>query len=134
MDSFENTFLGRGWAFPPEFNPVSGQAKMLANEDDIQSSLQILLATRVGERIMQPSFGCNLDVMLFEPISTTLKARIKDLVFTAIYNYEPRIRPLAVSLTGRDEEGIVEVEVEYEVKATNSRYNLVYPFYINEGA
>ncbi|RRB07761.1 GPW/gp25 family protein [Larkinella rosea] len=133
MDPFEQTFLGRGWAFPPEFNPVSGQAKMLSNEEDIQSSLKILLATRVGERIMQPSFGCNLDIMLFEPISTTLKARVKDLVFTAIYNYEPRIRPLSVSLIGKDEDGIVEVEVEYEVKATNSRYNLVYPFYLNEG-
>jgi phage baseplate assembly protein W len=124
MENFENTFLGRGWAFPPEFNPVSGQTKMLSNEDDIQSSLRVLLATRVGERIMQPSFGCNLDIMLFEPLNTTLKTEIKDLIFTAIYNYEPRIRPLSISLTGKDD----------EVKATNSRYNLVFPFYINEGA
>ena len=132
MEIFGNTFLGRGWAFPPEFN-LSGEVKMLSNEEDIQNSLTVLLSTRVGERIMQPTFGCNLDILLFEPITLTLKTQIRELIFTAIHEFEPRIKPLAITLTGKEEEGIIEIEVQYEVKATNSRFNLVYPFYLIEG-
>jgi phage baseplate assembly protein W len=132
MNELSNTFLGRGWTFPPTFNAV-GQVKMLSNETGIHNALLAILSTRVGERIMQPNFGCNLNKMLFEPLTTTLKTQIKDLVFMAIYNFEPRIKPLDVILTAKEEEGFVEIEVQYEIKATNSRYNLVYPFYIIEG-
>ncbi len=132
MNELSNTFLGRGWAFPPTFNAL-GQVKMLSNEDDIHNALLVILATRVGERIMQPDFGCNLDKMLFEPLTTTLNTHMKDLVFMSIYNFEPRIKPLDVIIIAKEEAGFVEIEVQYEVKATNSRYNLVYPFYLIEG-
>jgi phage baseplate assembly protein W len=127
------SFLGTGWSFPPEFNKAAGGVKMLSDEEDIHNSLQVLLSTRVGERIMQPAYGCNMDVLLFEPINESLITYIKDLVFTAIYYYEPRINPESVKLTPYDTEGIVEINVEYTIRSTNSRHNLVYPFYLDEG-
>ena len=127
------TFLGRGWAFPPQFNKLTGTVEMLSNEDDIKNSLQVLLLTRVGERIMQPAYGCNMDVLLFEQINESLISYIKDLVFTAIYYFEPRINPDNVTVEATEEEGIVLVNVEYTIRSTNSRNNLVFPFYLNEG-
>lgn len=128
-----NTFLGRGWSFPPQFNKLTGTVEMLSNEDDIKNSLQVLLLTRVGERIMQPTYGCNMDVLLFEPINESLISYIKDLVFTAIYYFEPRVNPENVTIDPTEEEGMIQVNVEYTIRSTNSKSNLVFPFYLNEG-
>jgi len=128
-----NSFLGTGWSFPPQFSKTGKNVNMISDEDDIHNSLEVLLATRVGERLMQPMYGCNLDVLLFEPIDITLQTYIKDLVFTSIFYYEPRVKPDDVKLTVPDQEGSILIEVQYTVRATNTRYNLVYPFYLNEG-
>lgn len=127
------SFLGTGWSFPPQFSRHSGGAKMISNEEDIKNSLEVLLSTRVGERIMQPKYGCNMDELLFEPLTVSLQTYMKDLVFTALYYYEPRIKPENVTLTASEEEGLVIVTVEYIIRATNTRHNLVYPYYLNEG-
>lgn len=126
------TFLGQGWSFPPQFSKAAKGVIMLSNEDDIKSSLQILLSTRVGERILQPKFGCNLEEILFEPLNVSLQTYIKDLVYTAIYYFEPRVQPDAVTLTAGND-GIVEVTVNYTIRSTNTRHNLVFPYYLNEG-
>lgn len=128
-----NSFLGTGWAFPPQFNKLTGTVEMLSNEDDIQNSLRVLLCTRKGERLMQPAYGCNMDVLLFEPVNESLITYVKDLVFTAIYYYEPRITPENVKVEATEEEGMVLVTVDYTIRSTNSRNNLVFPFYLDEG-
>lgn len=131
--STSNSFLGTGWAFPVQFNKLTGTVEMLSEEADIQNSLQVLLCTRVGERIMQPKFGCNMDVLLFEPIDESLISYIKDLVFTAIYYFEPRVNPENVTVEATAEEGTILINVEYTTRSTNSRHNLVFPFYLEEG-
>ena len=131
--STSNSFLGTGWAFPIQFNKLTGTVELLSDEDDIQNSLKVLLCTRVGERIMQPKYGCNLDVMLFESIDESLLTYIQDLVFTAIYYFEPRINPEKVTVEATAEEGTVLVNVEYITRSTNSRNNLVFPYYLDEG-
>jgi phage baseplate assembly protein W len=131
--AMDNSFLGTGWSFPPQFSKVTGNVLMISNEDDIQNSLVVLLQTRVGERIMQPTYGCNMDVLLFEPINESLLTYIKDLVFTAIYYFEPRINPDDVTLTDTADEGKILIEVSYTIRSTNSRHNLVFPYYLNEG-
>ena len=68
----KNSFLGTGWAFPPEFVKEQKQTKMTSNEEDIKSSLHILLTTRLGERVMLPQYGCNLEELLFESLNRTL--------------------------------------------------------------
>ncbi|MBN9297679.1 MAG: GPW/gp25 family protein [Filimonas sp.] len=132
MDSFAS-FLGTGWQFPPQFSRQAKGALMLSDEADIKNSLEVLLSTRVGERLMQPKFGCNLDELLFEPLSVTLQTYIKDLVSTAIFYYEPRIQPDNVTLVAAEEEGVVLMTIDYTIRSTNTRHNLVYPFYLNEG-
>lgn len=128
------SFLGTGWGFPPTFSKAATQIGMLSDEDDIQSSLEILLSTRQGERVMLHKYGCNLDEMVFEPMTTTFKTYIKDMIQTAILYYEPRIDAKKVTLDdSRDAEGVIVVIIEYVVRSTNSRYNFVYPFYKNEG-
>jgi phage baseplate assembly protein W len=126
-------FLGTGWGFPPEFDKNQKSVTMISDEEDIRSSLEILLSTSLAERIMQPTYGCNLKRMLFEPLDTSLKAYIKDLIRTAILYHEPRIRLDNISLQALNEEGKIEITLGYTIRSTNSRYNYVYPFYLKEG-
>lgn len=127
------SFLGTGWAFPPEFNKKAGEVGMLSDEADIQSSLEILLTTRPGERVMRPDYGCNLDELLFEPLTTTFKTYIKDLISTAILYNEPRIEVNNIDLDDTGElEGRILISIDYTVSATNTRFNFVYPFYKKE--
>lgn len=129
-----NDFLGVGWSFPPTFNAQTKAVEMTEKETDIERSLQILLTTAVGERVMQPKYGCNMDTLLFEPLSTTLKTIMMDKIKTAILYFEPRIDAKKIELNTQNErEGEVLVEIEYIVRATNSRFNFVFPYYINEG-
>lgn len=130
-----NLFLGRGWSFPPVFNRASRSVEMLTDEEDIKSSLEILLTTRVGERIMRPDFGCNLEDLVFENLDLTLKTYIIDLIETAILYHEPRIDVDAIRLSQPNPgEGLILIEVIYRVRTTNSRFNFVFPFYKNEGS
>ena len=130
-----NGFLGRGWDFPPSFGDAGRDVAMVSDEDDILSSLQILLSTRPGERVMRPQFGCNLDDLLFDNLDTTLKTLMADRITTAILYHEPRIEVLAVTLDNRRElQGIIDIELQFVVRATNSRRNLVFPFYKTEGS
>jgi len=126
-------FLGKGWKFPPTFLDDSSTVEMLTDEEDINSSLEILFSTNVGERIMQPKYGANLKNLLFDPIDTSLKAYIKDLIKTAILYFEPRIKLDNILMEANEEEGMIIITLEYTIRNTNSRYNFVYPFYINEG-
>src|SRR6266550_3568834 len=134
-DQTYTSFLGTGWSFPPEFLPETGEVLMTSDEEDIQSSLKILLGTAFGERFLNPKYGLEMHEMLFEPMSTTMTTFLKDRVKIAILIYEPRINLLSLELdTSTQTEGKVAIVIEYEVIATNSRFNLVYPFYIADGS
>lgn len=131
----EKAFLGRGWGFPPTFDKASKSVGMLEEEKDIQSSLEILLSTRLGERIMQPNYGCNLDDMVFEAMNLTMLTYLKDLVENAILYYEPRIDLEGIeSDTSQELEGVLLIIIDFTVRTTNSRFNFVFPFYKNEGS
>ncbi|WP_456314712.1 GPW/gp25 family protein [Pseudomonas shirazensis] len=130
----EQTFLGIGWSFPPEFKGKTKGVTMLTDEEDIKSSLEILLSTKIGERIMQPKYGCNMDELLFSPLNQTLKTFVSDLIKTAILYHEPRIDVEKIDITKGDElSGELLVLIDFSVRATNSRINMVYPFYKLEG-
>ena len=127
------SFLGTGWSFPPTFTKNPCQVVMVSDEEDIRQSLEILLSTRHGERVMQPEYGCNLDVLLFEPINTSLITFVKDLIEKAILYHEPRIDLKKINInTEQVLEGLLLIELEYVIRSTNSRYNFVYPFYLKE--
>ncbi len=108
---------------------------MTSDEDDIEASLKILLGTAFGERFLNPQYGLDMHQILFEPMSTTLTTFLKDKARITILIYEPRINLLYLELdTSAQMEGRVSIIVDYEIKATNSRFNLVYPFYMAEGS
>jgi hypothetical protein len=133
MAAISKSFLGTGWGFPPEFRKNPTETVMLSDAADIQSSLEILLSTRQGERVMRPDYGCNLDELVFEPLTTTFKTYIQDLIMTAILYHEPRIQVNKIDLddTG-DLEGRITITIDYTIRATNSRFNFVFPFYKKE--
>ena len=132
----EASFLGTGWAFPPEFNKASGSVEMAQGERDIQQSLEILLSTGIGERVMQPLYGCNLRDYQFEPLSNTFLGFLVDLVERAILFFFFFIVVENISITEPGDvlvvEGMVLISIDYVIAGTNSRYNYVYPFYLRE--
>ena len=129
-----NSFLGRGWAFPPAFNRQTRSVELVEDEADILNSLEILLSTRRNERIMLPGYGCNPDELLFKPLDLALRTYLADQIKTAILYHEPRIDVTRVTLEESGmQDGVVLIKVEFVVRKTNSRKNMVYPFYKNEG-
>jgi uncharacterized protein len=127
-------FLGTGWGFPPEFKKSNKSVVMISDEEDIKSSLEILLSTKVGERIMQPKYGCNMDELIYNPLNRTLKTYVSDLIKTAILYFEPRIDLEKISIDkGDDLNGELLIILDYKIRATNSKINMVYPFYKEEG-
>ena len=127
-------FLGRGWTFPPTFRRNPANIEMLEEEADIVSSLEILLTTAPGERVMLPQYGCNLEELVFETLDTRIKTLMADKVESAILYHEPRIELERVRLDeSREVEGVILIEINYRVKSTNSRFNFVFPYYKLEG-
>lgn len=126
-------FLGRGWSFPPNFVIGGKSVDMLEGEEDIKSSLSLILSTTVGERVMQPQFGCNLDKLLFEPLDQTFETYITDLIKTAFLYFEARINLEEVTYNADQLNGKVDITINFTIIGTNTRSNIVYPFYLNEG-
>lgn len=130
----ERSFLGRGWSFPPTFSKINNEVVMIADEVDIQKSIETLLSTTIGERFLQPEYGCNLEKYVFEPMNATIQTLIKLTVKNALIIYETRIKLLSVKMDSTTfiNEGRADINIDYEIIGTNSRFNLVYPFYLNE--
>ena len=128
-----NSFLGRGWKFPVTFVDSSFTVELVEDEQDIAESIQIILNTTLGERVMHPDFGSNLEDLLFEKIDITSLTMITNRLKRAFLYHESRVTINDIDLTPDAENGIIQVTVDYTVSATNTRTNLVYPYYINEG-
>lgn len=126
-------FQGQGWAFPPSFNLATGAPDLVAYEEDIWQSLQILFTTSLGERVLQSEYGCNLEDYLFMPFNVSLMSYLEDLIRRNINLHEPRIRLDNVDVTPFPAEGRMDIKLTYTVRSTNTRFNRVYPFYLTEG-
>jgi Bacteriophage baseplate protein W len=126
-------FLGVGWSFPPSFDKAGAEVLMTAGVEDIQRSLEIIFTTTLGERIMNPAFGCDLQEMVFEAMNTSKLTYIDNLLRTAILYHEPRIDADTIALTPDQAAGILWITIEYTVRSINSRFNFVYPFYLAPG-
>src|SRR5687767_1107362 len=94
----EDAFIGTGWSFPPAFDRAAAGVEMRRGIQDIEESLRILFTTRLGERIMNPFYGCSLDDTLFEPMNQSRISYLENLIRTAIVYHEPRIDADAVTV------------------------------------
>ena len=129
------SILGTGWSFPPEFAAGAGGVMMTSDEDDVRASLHILFGTGLGERFLRPRYGLDMHEILFEPMSTTLRTYLEDRIRTTVLIYEPRIDPVQLHLdTSGQNEGRVVLILDYVVRATNTRFNLVHPFYATDSS
>jgi phage baseplate assembly protein W len=126
-------FLGCGLAFPVSVDPATGAIAMAQYEEDIRQAIRIILDTEPGERVMRPDFGAGLRALVFEPINTHTLALTRHRVEQALILWEPRIDSITVKVTAQPNLGLISVEVRYRVRTTNTFYNLVYPFFLQEG-
>ncbi|MEQ9369568.1 MAG: GPW/gp25 family protein [Coleofasciculus chthonoplastes F3-SA18-01] len=127
------SFLGTGWSFPPTFNQETAAVELVSDAEDVRQSLEIILSTQPGERIMHPDFGCELNQFLFEEITQGLITGIKGIIADAILYHEPRVDLEAIDISeSADQVGLLFISIDYLLRTTNSRFNLVYPFYLQE--
>ena len=132
MENIDRSFLGTGWNFPPTFRREWYGVEMLTGEEDIRSSIFIILQTVTGERVMLPTFGCNLQPFVFDVLNVPNIAMIEKIVKEALVYHEPRIIVDELISEAFQDIGKLEITINYRVITTNTRYNIVYPFYINE--
>lgn len=129
----QRAFLGVGWAYPARLNSYNQLARA-AYEEDVRQAIQIILGTNPGERIMRPDFGAGLNDFVFEPISTTTISLVRTRVYEALVDWEPRIDVERVRVSyDPAQQGRLQIEIQYRIRATNTQFNLVYPFYLQEG-
>ena len=126
-------FLGVGWTYSVR-TKLDRNIAMSQFEDDIREAILIILGTAKGERVMRPDFGCGIHDLVFAPINTATITLVQNSVREALTVYEPRIELMRVEvLSDRADEGKLLVDMDYRVRSTNNRFNLVYPFYLKEG-
>jgi uncharacterized protein len=127
-------FLGRGWKFPVAVD-ATGKIALSEFEQDIREAIRLVLLTIPGERVMRPDFGAGLHAFVFASMSATTLGAIQSGVQKALIQWEPRIQVLTVKVTPeRGDIGQVSIDIDYRVRATNTTFNLVFPFYLQERA
>jgi phage baseplate assembly protein W len=131
----DRPFLGTGWSFPPTFQRGGSDVTLVSGAEDIHQSLHILLSTRLGERVMQDDFGCALDTVMFEEIDQDLINTLTSSITDAILYHEPRINLDQIDVDEyANQPGLLLISLAYTIRSTNSRFNMVYPFSINEAS
>ena len=129
----DSSFLGTGWSFPPTFTEGGADVVTVSDAEDIHQSLQILFATTPGERVMQDDYGCDLGRYLFEEIDRSLINSLTALVSDAILFHEPRVTLNNLQISDEEADGgLLLIHIDYTIRSTNSRFNMVYPFYLSE--
>ena len=129
----DDAFLGTGWGFPPQFSNGGRELFTTSGPENVHRSVWIILNTSLGERVLRENFGAGLQRLHFEPLNSRLVNDLKRMVNNAILLHEPRVIVDQVHVSGdRAQEGVLLIQLQYTVRATNTRFNLVYPFYLND--
>lgn len=130
----DRAFLGVGWRFPVQVTPTGGLATS-SLEQKIEESIYLVLSTGKRERLMLPDFGCGIHDLVFAPDDAATIAEVTATVRESLVRYEPRIDVLSIDVSpAAGEPNLLLIRIDYRVRANNARANLVYPFYITEGA
>jgi phage baseplate assembly protein W len=125
------SFLGIGWGFP--ITPAAGGAlDIAAYEESVRQSVWIVLGTAKGERAMRPDFGCGIHDLVFERNTVSTAGKVTQSVREALLMFEPRIELVDVSVVPQGE--VMQISIDYRVRATNNAFNLVFPFYLQRAA
>jgi uncharacterized protein len=144
QDILQKNWLGRGIAFPIDFDPLTQDLERAEFEESVRQSILIILGTAKGERVMRPDFGCGIYDLVFEPNTPSTASKVAQVVQEALLFFEPRIDVVDIRVESRfDREDVpadrdgnlaavskLMIFIDYEVRATNNVFNLVYPFYL----
>ena len=133
MSAQHRDFLGVGWKFPLRIN-ARGGFSFARYEEDVQEAIWIILSTARGERQMLPNFGCGIQDYVFAPNTATTWGQIAHEVRLALTRWEPRIDLLDVTVDSATEANMLLIRLDYRIRSNNALYNLVYPFFLKEGA
>jgi uncharacterized protein len=126
-------FLGKGWAFPMQLD-ADGEILLVGEEEKIAQSIRIILGTGPGERLMHPDFGCGIHNYVFAPNNVRTAGLIRFHVEDSLNRWEPRIDLEDVQVQADPgDAAVILISITYRVKSTDSRYNMVYPFYLERG-
>jgi len=125
-------FLGKGWKFP--IAAKDGSIEVAEYEESIRDSIWLVLSTAKGERVMRPDFGCGIHDMVFAPNNAGTRGRIEIDVREALLKWEPRIIVDKLEVSAGERGELIIIQIDYRVRTTNSRFNLVYPFYLERSA
>jgi phage baseplate assembly protein W len=125
----QGDMLGRGLAFPFDVGPDGGLA-MAEGEEDVEQAIRIILSTVPGERAVRPEFGCDVHAFVFESLEAATYGHIERAVRLALARWEPRITVETVDFSIGDSGSTLLIHLTYALQTTNSRRNLIYPFYI----
>lgn len=129
----QKAFLGIGWNFPPQVN-TDGSMELSEYEHDVQEAILIILGTNPGERVMRPDFGAGLNKFVFEPVNQATMKAVSAQVQGALVDWEPRITVLEVNVTTDPVQmNCLLIDIKYQIRASNTVANLVYPFFLMEG-
>lgn len=126
-------FLGRGWKFPVEFTLGNNGATLVQHEQDVRESLIILLTTIKGSRLLRPDYGTTVRSLIFEPLDTNTATYISEEIKKAILIHEPRVFVDKIEAVQESLNGTIQLTIDYTIISSNTRSNLVFPFYLNEG-
>jgi len=127
-------FLGTGFKFPIQVDPSTGRMKTSSHEEDIKEAIGIILNTRKGERVMNPDFGCGIHEYAFGTADFTTLSLMRKEIIDALVMWEPRIDEIEVTIDDSQiDTGKIIISISYVVRSTNNPFNLVFPYYINEG-
>jgi phage baseplate assembly protein W len=124
------SFLGRGWDFPVRPDEHRRKLEYLGGPEKVRQSIQIILDTEPGERIMRPAFGCGLRRFLMKPNTAPTRALIQREVVQSLRAWEPRIDVQGVEVTPGEDPSLVLIEIFYLHKRDGRKGNFVYPFYL----
>jgi len=114
---------------------AAGSLIYATDEEKIQQAVLVILGTTRGERVMRPDFGSRLRELVFAPLNSSTKGLVASAITDALVKCEPRVDVLEVQAAEQvADPGTLVVNIEYRVRATNSVFNLVYPFYLREGS
>ncbi len=124
------SFLGKGWSVPLRPDDRTGKLEYESGTEKVRQSIQIILDTEPGERIMRPTFGCGLRRYLMKPNTTATRTLIQREVTSALKAWEPRIEAQSVQVSPGDDPALVLIEIFYIHKRDGRQGNFVYPFYL----
>jgi Bacteriophage baseplate protein W len=133
MSESTNKFWGVGWSFPPSFTSTGENLVTVAGSEKIEQSIRLIIATQPGTLLSRPEFGCDMQRFMFSEVDSATSAEMEQEISDAILYFEPRVAIDNLEVNLLDvEDGRVDIVLDYTIRLTNSRYNLVYPYYLYE--